>query len=206
MDKLKSVGFLMYLFLLLALMTNTIKKNSPLCCLLTKLRSRISWSFLGGGKNQLPVSIPTPWASCDNLSQQAGCGRLWLVPLCSVASGSPAVLLDWPWVLLCSGNAPHCLQMLPIALRKVTNRGLREVLEWSSDFLIYSFVFQPIVQMLKRKCNIRGAGASKHTHKENFCSQNMTAPEVCYHKYQSIRTLNSEEGETYKPSKHSRSM
>lgn len=96
--------------------------------------------------------------------------------------------------------------MLPVALRKDGKRDLRGVLESISDFLIYSFVFQPIVQMLRRKCYIRGAGAIKHTHKENFCSQNMTAPEVCYHKYLSIRTLNSEEGETYKLSKRSRSM
>lgn len=161
--------------------------------------SRTSWSSLGGGKTGSQGASPLPWASCDKLAQQAGWGHLWLVPLCSLASCRPAVLLGWPWVLLCSSDAPQCLQMLHIALRKVSKRHLREVVEWSSDLLIYSFVFQPIVQ-------IRGAGAIKHTHKEKFCSQNMTAPEVCYHKYQSIRTLNSEEGETYKPSKHSRSM
>lgn len=56
------------------------------------------------------------------------------------------------------------------ALRENSRRDPREVLEVKLIlFLIYtSFYFKPIVQMLRRKCYIRGERARDHTQKRKM--------------------------------------
>lgn len=56
------------------------------------------------------------------------------------------------------------------ALREDSKKDPREVLEVKLIlFLIYTaFFFQLIVQMLRRKCSIRGEGARDHTRKRKM--------------------------------------
>lgn len=133
-------------------------------------------------KIQLPVSIkqkqlqrlppsslhPPPRASCDKLTQLAGCSHLWRFPYVPLPEAVHQSLLAG-----CEDSSAQT--MLPTAIRDRTLRegskkDSREVLEVKLIlFLIYTaFFFQLIVQMLGRKRSIKREGARDRTHKRKM--------------------------------------